>query len=373
MKNLIMLLVKNFSNSRLILLFGALSWILVSCNSKAPTESTNETFVLSDTMQKRIEISSAEMQPVKAQLRLVGKIIADENKLVEVFPLVGGNVTDVFVELGDYVKQGQVLAIIKSGEIADFERQLIDAQSDCGLAQKNLKVAQDLFESKLASEKDVIAAKNEVSKANAELSRVKEVFIIYGIDKKSAYQVKAPISGFVIEKKINRDMQLRSDKSDNIFTIAEINDVWVNANVYESDISKIKADMSAEIKTLSYPDTTFFGKVDKIYNILDPQTKTMKVRVKLRNSDYMLKPEMNATVTLKYNEGGSMIGIPSSAIIFDKSKSYVMVYKDKYNIETREVDVYKQVGDVSYLKKGLNEGEKVISKNQLLIYDALND
>ena len=204
MKNLIMLLVKNFSNSRLILLFGAFSWILVSCNSKAPTESTNETFVLSDTMQKRIEISNAEMQPVKAQLRLVGKIIADENKLVEVFPLVGGNVTDVFVELGDYVKQGQVLAIIKSGEIADFERQLIDAQSDLGLAQKNLKVAQDLFESKLASEKDVIAAKNEVSKASAELSRVKEVFIIYGIDKKSAYQVKAPISGFVIEKKINQ-------------------------------------------------------------------------------------------------------------------------------------------------------------------------
>lgn len=373
MKNLIMLSVKNYSNinrSLLILSFGLL---LFSCNSKPEADNAKQTFVLSDTMQKRIEISTAEMKPVKALLKLAGKIIADENKLVEVFPLVGGNVTDVFVELGDYVKKGEVLAVIKSGEIADFERQLIDAKSDLLVAQKNLRVAQDLFESKLASEKDVLAAKNEVNKANAELNRMNEVFIIYGIDKQSAYSVKAPINGFVIDKKINPDMQLRSDKSDNIFTIAEINDVWVNASVYETDISKIKSDMVAEVKTLSYPDTTFYGKVDKIYNILDPLTKTMKIRIKLSNATYILKPEMNATITLKYEEGSSMIEIPSSAVIFDKSKSFVMVYKNKYNIETREVEVYKQVGEISYMKKGLNAGEMVISKNQLLIYDALND
>jgi membrane fusion protein, heavy metal efflux system len=292
---------------------------------------------------------------------------------VEIFPLVGGNVAEVNVDLGDYIQKGKVMAIIKSGEVADFERELIDAQNDLLVAQKNLRVSEDLYESKLAAEKDVLAAKNEVSKTEAELARLKEIFSIYGIDKKAEYQVKSPISGFVIEKKINRDMQLRSDKSDNIFTVADINDVWVNANVNESDISKIQQNMMADIKTLSYPDSVFKGHVDKIYNILDPQTKTMKVRIRLGNANYKLKPEMNAQVTLKYNEGGEMIAVPSGAVIFDKSKNYVMVFHDKYTIETRVIEVYKQVDDITYIKSGLTAGEQIISKNQLLIYDALND
>jgi cobalt-zinc-cadmium efflux system membrane fusion protein len=371
MRNLIMLSVKNCFISTFLLLSGL--FFLPACHQQEAKITEAETFVLSDTMMKRIEIRKVVEEPIRLQLKLAGKIIADENKLVEIFPLVGGNVAEVNVELGDYIQKGKVLAVIKSGEVADFERELIDAQSDLLVAQKNLRVAQDLYDSKLAAEKDVMAARNEVNKTEAELARLREIFTIYGIDKKAEYQVKSPISGFVIEKKVNRDMQLRSDKADNIFTIADINDVWVNANVNESDISKIQEHMAADIKTLSYPDSIFTGFVDKIYNILDPQTKTMKVRIRLGNMNYMLKPEMNAQVTLKYDEGGSMIAVPSESVIFDRSKNYVMVFHDKYTIETREVSVYKQVDDVTYIRKGLKAGEQIISKGQLLIYDALND
>lgn len=373
MKNLIMLSVKSYSAKNLLVAAAIAAGMLTSCRHAEVDNETNQTFVVSDTMLNRIVLSTVKIEPVKSHLKLLGKIIADENKLVDVFPLVGGNVAEVNVELGDYVKKGAILAVIRSGEVADFERQLIDAQSDLLVAQKNLRVAQDLFDSKLASEKDVIAARNEVNKTEAELSRIKEIFSIYGIDKKAEYQVKSPISGFVIEKKINRDMQLRSDKADNIFTIAEISDVWVLANVYESDISRIKPHMTAEVRTLSYPDSIFNGHIDKIYNILDPETRTMKVRIKLNNMGYLLKPEMNATINLSYDEGMEMMAIPSSSVIFDKNKNYVMIFKDKYNIETREVEVYKLSGNTTYISKGLKEGEKVISKNQLLIYDALND
>lgn len=372
MKNLTMLLVKSCSVNRLVVLF-VIAGALVSCNHTKVVTDEAQTFVLSDTMMKRIELSTVKNEPVQSQLKLVGKIIADENKLVEVYPLLGGNVAEVNVELGDYVKKGQILAVIKSGEVADYDRELIDAQNDLLVSQKNLHVAEDLYDSKLASEKDVLAARNEVSKNQAELSRLKEIFSIYGIDKKSEYQVKSPISGFVIEKKVNRDMQLRSDKSDNIFTIAEINDVWVSASVYESDISRITPKMKAEVRTLSYPDSVFYGHIDKIYNILDPQTRTMKVRIKLNNLGYLLKPEMNATIGLAYNEGISMLAVPASSVIFDRSKNYVMIFKDKFNIETREVEIYKQGAGTTYISKGLKDGEQVISKNQLLIYDALND
>jgi cobalt-zinc-cadmium efflux system membrane fusion protein len=377
MKNLIISLEKSCSKTRSTLIQVTVCllcvFVAVSCKKQIARDNTQSAFELTDTMMSHIRLSEAKTESIKSQIKLAGKIIADENKLVEVFPLVGGNVADVHVELGDYVKKGQILAVIKSGEVADFERELIDANSDLLVAQKNQKVAEDLFDSKLISEKDVLSAKNEVAKVQAEINRLKQIFAIYGIDNKAEYQVKAPISGFIIEKKITHDMLLRSDKADNIFTIAEISEVWVNANVYETDISKIKEGMDAEVKTLSYPDTTFNGHVDKIYNILDPQTKTMKVRIKLGNVNYMLKPEMNATITLKYEEEGRMIAIPSSAVIFDKSKSYVMVFNSKSNIETREVEVYKQAGETTYIHKGLKENEKIISKDQLLIYDALND
>jgi cobalt-zinc-cadmium efflux system membrane fusion protein len=82
---------------------------------------------------------------------------------------------------------------------------------------------------------------------------------------------------------------------------------------------------------------------------------------------------MNATVKVDYSENDKMIAIPSSAVIFDKSKNWVMIFKNRSNIETRLVEVYRQLGDVTYISHGLLKGEKVISKNGILIYDALND
>jgi len=168
-------------------------------------------------------------------------------------------------------------------------------------------------------------------------------------------------------------MLLRNDRTNNIFDIAEINDVWAVANVNETDINNIKVGEDAMVTTISYPDKQFKGKVDKIFNIIDPDTKAMKAIIKLNNPGYILKPEMSASIKLSYSENSSMIAIPSVALIFDKSKSYVMVFKSKANIETREVEVFRQIGGVAYISSGLKKGEVVMTKNQLLIYDALND
>ncbi|GAB3957202.1 efflux RND transporter periplasmic adaptor subunit [Spirosoma harenae] len=329
--------------------------------------------MLSDTMMHRIKLDSAIMQPVRSELTLVGKVVADENRVIKVFPLVGGNVEDVKVELGDYVRKGQVLASIRSGEVADLERQGIQAQSDLLVAEKNLRVAQDLFETKLTSQREVVAAQKEVEKAQAESNRVKEVSRIYGIGKASMYTVKAPIDGYVIEKNVNRDMQLRSDNADNLFTIGQINQIWVLANVNESDIRQVRTGMEAAVQTLSYPDELFKGQVDKIYTVLDPNTKAMTVRIRLANQGMKLRPEMHATVTLRYDAGGKLATVPSSAIIFDRSKQYVLVFKSRSDIEVREVTVLKSLSDRAYISQGIKPGEKVISKNQLLVYNALNN
>lgn len=330
-------------------------------------------FVLSDTMLAHTGFATVTKQKVSSEMKFFGKVTADEDKLVEVFPLVGGNVIDVNVELGDFVEKGKALAVIRSSEVAEWERENVDAQSDLQVAEKNLKVAQDLFEGKLNSERDVISARKDLEKAQAELNRIQSVLSIYGITSTSEYIVKSPISGFVIEKHITRDMQFRSDRTENIFTIARIDEVWVMVNVSESLISHMQEGLSADITTLSYPDKVFHGKVDRIFNILDPQTKSMKVRVRLANPGFVLKPEMNTVVVVNYEEPQEMLAVPSEAIVFDNSRYYAMVYKDPSHIETHEVEVYQQTGKTTYIKSGLKEGEKVITKNLLLIYDALND
>src|SRR3977135_3577454 len=100
----------------------------------------------------------------------------------------------------------------------------------------------------------------------------------------------------------------------------------------------------------------------------------MKVRIKIPNKGNLLKPEMFAQINIKYDDGGSQLpAIPAEAVIFDKNKNYVMVYKDKCDIETREVEIFQTIGNRAYIKSGLNAGEKIITQYQLLVYDALND
>ena len=356
-----------------VFIVSLLGLSFVGCNKKAAEKTADAKFELTDSMMNRIGIDTVKMHSINGILNLNGKVQADENRLVEVFPIVGGNVMAVNVELGDYVQKGQTLAVIRSGEIAEMQRQLVDAQTDVQLAENNVKVQQDLFGSKLATERDLVISKKELEKAKAGLDRIKQMFNIYQTNNLSEYLVKAPISGFVIYKNINRDMTLPPDRNNNIFTIAELSEVWVLADVYESEISKIKEGLTGDISTLSYPGVLFTSKIDKVYNVLDPTTKTMKVRFRIANANFKLKTEMLAMVSVQYNEGGEMISIPTDALVFDDNKMFVMVFNAKNDIETREVAVYKTTGSITWINSGLKEGEKVISKNQLFIYDALND
>lgn len=358
---------------KLIIGIALVSLSIASCKKEVENPETNTSFALSDAMLKTTTTAVAQTQSVKNELSFYGKITADNNKMIDVYPLVGGNVIKVNVELGDYVRKGQVLATIRSTDVADFEKQSIDAKGDLLVAKNKLKVAQELFDGKLNSESDVFEAKSEVNKAQSQLSKIQETYKIYNIKAGSIYEVTAPISGFIIQKSINQDMLLRNDRSENIFDIAEISEVWALANINEIDINKVKLGIDADVTTLSYPDKVFKGKVDKIFNVIDPETKAMQARIKLKNPDFMLKPDMNANIKLSYNEGKSMIAVPSKAIVFDKSKNFVMVFKDRHNIETRQVEVYSVVGDVTYISNGLKENEKVITNNELFIYRALNE
>lgn len=348
--------------------------MLVACHdAEPPTGDRQRAFVLSDTMRRHISLDTVSMTPMRGVLSLTGRVIADENQLIDVFPFVGGTVQKVTVELGDHVNKGQVLAIIRSGDVAEYERQLADARSDLGLAQKNLAVQRELLVSKLASERDVLSAQRELAKAEAELNRIEEIYRIYGITNKSEYVVRAPIDGFVIRKDVNTDMTLRADRSASMFTVARLNEVWVMADVYENDIAKVSPGVSAEITTVAYPDSVIHASIDKVFNVIDDRTRTMAVRMRVPNVGAKLKPGMAAVAKVQFSRPGAMLSVASSSVVFDAGKAYVVVYHDPRNLRVQEVGIQETVEGRTYVTSGLKAGDVVLSKGQLFVYDALTD
>ncbi|HMC86213.1 MAG TPA: efflux RND transporter periplasmic adaptor subunit [Chitinophagaceae bacterium] len=354
--------------------FTVTLFTICSCNNKVPETKIKTPFCLTDTLQKKAVIEVVKLQIVKNAIALSGKIEANEDKWIKVYPVVGGVVEEMKVQLGDYVTKGQNLAVIRSGEIADYQSQLSYAQSSVKIANKTLTSTKELFKSGLTTEKDVVTAETDLEKAAADLKRMEQTTSIYGAKSNAMQIIVAPVSGFVIEKNITDKMQYKADATQPFFIIANLDEVWVMASVFESDIAKIKIGYDAEVNVIAYKDKTFTGKVDRIFSILDPQSRVMKVRIKIPNKNNLLKPEMFAQITIKYNDNTNQLpAIPSQAIIFDKNRNYVMVYKDKCDIETREIEIYEVAGNTTYIKSGLKEGEKIITKYQLLVYDALND
>ena len=347
---------------------------LFSCSSekKEDAKEQKKAFELSPQMQKELIIATAASENVNSQLQLTGKVMPFEQKQVKVSPLVDGVIEKLSANLGDYVNKDQVLAIVHSSDVADVENQTVASKSDLLSAQKNVQVQLDLYKAGLASEKDVTIAQNDLLKAQGALRRANEVSGIYGV-KNSFYTLKAPISGFIVEKNnsISEKMAYREGDIGTFFTIADLSNVQIVANVYESDIAKIKVGYSAKIKLLAYPDKVFTGKIDKMSNALDPDTRTMQVRINIPNPGNLLKPEMFAQITVDYASSNKMVSIPSESIIFDKSKNFVIVYKSPKEIESREIQIAQSTKGKTYVFNGLNPGEMVMNKNQLMIYNAI--
>lgn len=330
-------------------------------------------FSLSDQTLRELKIDTVRREPVRNELILTGQIATNGDKTVQVYPLVGGVVEQLPVELGDHVAKGQVLAVIKSGEIADLQNQSTTAGTDLDIARKNLQVLEDQYQSGLASQRDVTLARQELRKAQGNLGKTRKQLSVYGVSDDGTYVLRAPISGFITEKNATDHMQFNADNVGNLFTVSNLDDVWIMANVFESDISKVREGYQADVTTLSYPDKHFTGRIDKVFNVLDPDSKVMKVRVRLPNPGYQLKPEMYAQIRVLNTSAEKMLAVPAKSVVFDKDRNFVMVFRDAHHIETRPVQIAKTVGDVSYVQSGLRDGEKIIAQNQLLVYDELND
>jgi len=356
--------------------FFLLCLILSACaqHKKTVTDEALQ-FCIPDSLIPLMKFGKVQYEDVTHELNLFGKISYDQEKVIKIYPLAGGFIQNINVELGDSIKKGQVLATMISSDVVNLRKDLLTAQSNLTVAKKNLDAAKDMYASGIISEKDFTTTSKEYDVALSDVKRNEELMALYSGDgAKQEYIIHSPINGFLVEKNVNSNMQVRPDNGQNLFTISDLKDVWVIANVYETDIDKVRLGYPAIVTTLTYPDKKFNGVVDKIYNTLDPSTRSMKIRVKLDNPNYLLKPEMFANVELIYKENHKLLTVPSRSLIFDNSRNYVMIYKSRCNVLTKEIKVVNNVAGKAYIDgHTLEPGDVVITDYNLLVYDAINE
>ena len=347
-----------------------------ACHEKQPEKAEVKKFALSDSMEKMIALDSVSNSFIATETSLSGEVSFNENNVIKVFPRGSGQVIESKVTLGDKVKEGQVLAVIKSADIAGNYADLASANADIAIAQREFDNTRSLYKGGIASERELNEAKQNLAKAKAAKNKIESVLSINGGQKTTSngtYVLTSPIDGYIVEKKVNTGNFIRSDMGDYLFTISDLKNVWINANVFEDDIAKVKEGYDVDVYTLTYPDKTFKGKIDKLSEVLDPTTKAMKVRVRLSNAEGLLKPSMFAKVVVTNEEKEKALCIPTKALISQDGKNFVVVYKSADNMKITEVSISKIIGEKTFIKGGLNEGDKLIVTNQLLVFQQLLD
>lgn len=350
----------------------AVVFIVSGCKTETKTTDDKQKFVISDSLFKTLKIDSVVKCPLVNALTFTGQVSFNEDNVARIFPMVSGNITNISVQLGDHVNAGQRLGVIRSSEMATYGNDLVTSQTNLLIAQKNMDAANDMYKSGLMSQKDYITAQQMYKQAQSQLNRSKEVLQINGGNTQGQYVVKSPVSGFVVEKQVNNNMAIRPDNTNDLFTISDLKNVWILANVYESNISQVHLGDNVDVTTLSYPGRVFHGKVDKVLNVLDPTNKVMKLRVVLPNPDYALKPGMFASITVINKTNNETLCVPAGSIIFENSQHYVLLYKSKSDVQITPVQVIGTNANKTYISGGVQVGDRVIGSNAVMIYSALN-
>jgi cobalt-zinc-cadmium efflux system membrane fusion protein len=362
--------------NNIVFMIAACTLTLFACNRKEEVASVENHPLISDSLARIIQIDTVKNEYIEDELSLSGEVGYDDNKVIKIFPNASGQVVSVNVSLGDKVKKGQTLAIIKSADVAGDYADLSTANTDASIAEKEYENAEELYKNGISSEKEYSQAKLEFDKAMNAVKKVQMQIEINGGGKTKAggmYIITSPRDGFIVDKNISAGSFIRNDNSQNLFTISGMQDVWVWANVFETDIQKIKTGQLTEVTTMAYPKKIFYGKVDQVNTVLDPASKAMKVKIVLPNTGMLLKPEMFTSITIAKKEDSLALEVPSNALISDNGKNFVVIYKDKYHVKVQEVNILKVAGEKTYIKSGLQAGDLVISKNQILLYNALDE
>ncbi|RPI66069.1 MAG: efflux RND transporter periplasmic adaptor subunit [Ignavibacteriales bacterium] len=302
-----------------------------------------------------VSVSEVKSEKLSKEITSYSYVDFAEQNRVIIAAKFNGRIEKMYVDrTGDYVKKGDALFEIYSPDI-------IQAQNDYLIASKGFANI-NISESGSNNNSIIEAAKQKLLYMGITQGQVEEIEKSGKVNHSITYY--SPASGTVIEKKVQEGIYVNEGSI--IYDIADLTELWIISEIFADDLGFIKKDSKIKFRMQTYPDKEFFGRVDLIYPVINPETRTIKIRSVLPNRDALLKPNMygNAVFTADIPEG---ITIPAEAVILTGERSIVWVEKEKGKFEMREIKTGYKINGKYQVLSGLREGERIVSEGTYLI------
>ena len=325
--------------------------------------------VASDSMLQQIKFQQAIKIPIKRSLDIPGSFEVKQNLLARIGSPVQGRIIEISGMLGQTVKQGDVLAVINSTELAQQQLNYIKSVQMVELKTKAYERAVLLFDADVVSEAQKLERKTELSAAKAEMEASKDQLFVMGMTLKEIEAIQsetqidaitsivAKIDGKIIKKNVNVGQVV--EPTEDIFTIAELSEVWGVAQVPERQIGFLKEGDDILIDVPAYEEKHVEGKISYLGDIVDPVTRTVTIRTEIDNSHGLLKPDMLITMKVSGKEV-EKVGVPVNAIVSidDIPNVFIKIADNKFLL--RPVTLGIKNKEFIHIEDGLLEGEEVV-------------
>jgi len=341
-----------------------------------PRESTEVRVRLDDAQLAKIKVDPLTSTSTDEVIRATGTVEFNGDRMARILSPVAGQVQELHLNVGDEVRRGATLFVLSSREVAAAVADHLASQKDLDLSEKTFAMTKDLFDHQAASRMSLQQAENELAKARAKVAQTAEVLHVLGVDdppatgvpaQASHVPIRAPIAGTVTERTITNGQFVGSDSTP-LLTIADLSTVWVQADVFERDLHRIAPGQKADVTTTAYPDDHFGAQVARIGTVVDPQTRTAKMRFVVANPGFRLKPGMFTTAEIHVaSTGVRTLTVPTKAVFVEAGRSFVYVEAAHGTFARREVDTQAGVGDRVGVTRGLALGDRIVSDGVLLL------
>src|ERR1035438_598923 len=314
---------------------------------------------------EKFALAQAAEHLARPQLRVTGTVIPDISRAVPVISLAAGRVAEIDARLGDTVKKGQLLLKVQSADISGAFSDYQKAVADEHLANTQLERAKLLYDKGAISQNDLQIADNAADKAKVDVANTAEKLRVLGsptLDRPSGLiEIHAPIAGVITDQQITNGAGVAGLSSPSPFTISDLSYVWVLCDVYENDLANVRLGEKVDIRLNAYPDQALSGVISNIGPVLDPNLRTSKVRIEMRNPGLM-RPGMFVSATFHGQEQQKRTAVPATAVLHLHDRDWVYIPVKGNQFRRAEVVGGDMLpGAMQEIVSGLTPGQQVVA------------
>ena len=356
-------------------LMTACSKIPAPVPADEPTVSDNTIrFSASSSTAQRL-LTAPVVSAQESVLSLPARIVWDEDHTSRITSPIAGRIDNILVQTGSRVKTNQPLAYLNSPELGSAQSDSTRAQAELAQAERNLARTRDLYAVSGVAGKDLEQAQLDLVRAHTEAERtalrLKSLGVVSTVDQR--FVLRSPIAGVVVERNTNPGMEWRPDQPGApLFVVSDPTYLWCMIDAPERALSMLHSGMNVTLRASAWPQETFKAQIDDIEDALDPISRTMKVRAKLRNPERHLKGEMYVTAELTSQAHG-VLDVPAKAVFLNNEKQQVFVKTAEGQYTSKTIAPVASNEQWVSIENGLNKGDEVVVDGALYLEKLLEE